>query len=107
MAGRDEGRGTRDEGRGTRDEGRPEAEKPSTFSSFASALPSPLPPRPSSRARYLDSSGYDLLPQLLDSGARAVGNQPAIAIVVDVTDAALLQAERIDPALEGMILHPL
>src|SRR5436305_14992394 len=65
------------------------------------------PPVPSSRAGHLDASSDDLLPQLLDSCVRAVGNERAIAVVVDVADAALLDAGGIDHELEGGVLVPL
>src|SRR6266576_4736418 len=70
-------------------------------------LPPSLFPLPSSRARHFNPSRNDLLLQLLDPGVRAVGNERAIACVVDVADAPFLQSERIDPALEGVIRHPL
>src|SRR5438067_3202129 len=69
---------------------------------------SPIPhPAPSSTAWHLDASSNDLLLQLLDFGAGTVGDECAIAIVVDVADAAFLQSERVDPALEGVVLYPL
>src|SRR6266513_735854 len=62
-------------------------------------------PANSSSAGHLDATSDDLLLQLLDARAGAVRNERFVAIVVDVADAALLQAKGIDPALEGVVLH--
>src|ERR1700682_4999691 len=61
--------------------------------------------RPSSGAGHLDASGDYLLLQLLDTRVRGVGDERAVAIVVDITDTAFLQSEGVDTALEGVVLH--
>src|ERR1700704_3643501 len=48
----------------------------------------------------------DFLFERLNACVYTVWNQSAIAIVVDVADATLLQSEGVYAALEGVVLHP-
>src|SRR6266566_3295458 len=61
--------------------------------------------RCSSGARDFDAARDYLLLELLDARVNAVRNESAIAVVVDVPDAAFLQAEGVNAALEGVVLH--
>src|SRR5206468_5065763 len=58
-------------------------------------------------AGNLDSPGDDLLLDLLESRPHRVGDEGAVVLVVDVADAVLLEAEGVDAALEGAVLHAL
>src|SRR3954469_15773344 len=58
-------------------------------------------------AGNLDPPGDDLLLDLLEPRPHGVGDEGAVVLVVDVADAALLEAKGVDAALEGAVLHAL
>src|SRR5256885_12714704 len=58
----------------------------------------------STRARNLYAAGDDILLQLLDARTHAVRNHRLVVIVVNVSDPLFLEAERVDAALEAVLL---
>src|SRR4051812_1031840 len=80
----------------------------SRFPPPASRDPLPALPHPalSSSTGHPNPPCDYLLFQLFDARACTVGNESAVAVVVDVADAAFLESERVDAALEGAVLDP-
>src|SRR5579862_7621461 len=61
----------------------------------------------SSRTRHGDFPGDDIGFDLLDTRVHRVRDERAIVLVVHVADTVLREAESVDAAFEGVILHAL